>query len=447
VTDSSSMPTRILLHASLAALLCATLATGCRKSAADPDDATTATPEVTVQAEKVAQGDLTEYITGSAVFSPLAQAAIVPKISAPVQKFLVQRGAHVRKGQLLAVLENADLSAAVVDTRGSLAQADASFNTTTKAQVFEDRKKAELDVAQAKANLDLARTVNEARQNLFKQGAIPQRDADTARASLVQAQAAYDIAEEHLKALNQVSQQATIKGAQGALESAKGKYQAAQAGLGYSEIRSPIDGVVTDRPLFAGEMAQAGAPVVTVMDTSSLIAKVHLSQQQVAQLKVGDEALAKVAGMDEPVHGKLTLISPAVDTGSSTIEVWVTVPNKKGELTAGAAVQVSIAGRTLKNVVTIPNEAIIPTKSGGAAVMVIGADNIARQHVVKLGITDGKDTQAISGVSPGEQVVISGAYGMDDNTKVKIGPAEDEAGGAKPDADDDKSAAAAKGEK
>ena len=255
MTDRHALSNRILLRTALVALLSsAALFTGCKKAAEE-----TATPEVTVQAEKVAQGDLTEYITGNAVFSPLAQAAIVPKISAPVQRFLVQRGAHVRKGQLLAVLENADLSAAVIDTKGSLAQADAAYSTTTKAQVFEDRKKAELDVAQAKANLDLAKTVNEARQNLFKQGAIPQRDADTARASLVQAQAAYDIAAEHLKGVTGVSQQATLKGAQGALESAKGKYQAAQAGLGYSEIRSPIDGVVTDRPLFAGEMAQAGA--------------------------------------------------------------------------------------------------------------------------------------------------------------------------------------------
>jgi len=143
----------------------ATLFSGCKKAAEE-----TSTPEVTVQAEKVAQGDLTEYITGSTVFSPLAQAAIVPKISAPIQRFLVQRGAHVRKGQLLGVLENRDLSASVVDTRGALSQADAAFDTTTKAQVVEDRKKAQLDVQQTKANLDLAKIVNEARQNLFKEG-------------------------------------------------------------------------------------------------------------------------------------------------------------------------------------------------------------------------------------------------------------------------------------
>jgi HlyD family secretion protein len=420
----------------LAIVCCLTLTNGCKKAAED-----TPAAEVAVQAEKVAQGDLTEYITGSTVLSPVAQAAIVPKISAPVQRFLVQRGAHVHKGQLLAVLENGDLSAAVQDTHGSLAQADAAYATTTGAQVPEDRKRAQLDVEQAKANLDLAKTVYEARASLFKQGAIPQRDADTAHASLVQAQSAYDIAEQHLNALNSVSQAATLHSAQGALESAKGKYQAAAAGLSYSEIRSPIDGVVTDRPLFAGEMANAGQAIVTVMDTSSLIAKVHLSQEQVASLKVGDDAVANAAGMDEPVHGKLTLISPAVDQGSTTIEVWVTIPNEEGELKAGTSVKVSIAGQTLHNVITVPNEALVPTKSGGQAVMVIGTDMIAHQKTVKTGITDGKDTQALSGVQVGEQVVTDGAYGMDDGTKVKIGAADDA-----PAAEDDKKPDAGKGD-
>lgn len=424
-------------------LCCVALSQGCKKAA---DEAPSA--EVTVQAEKVAQGDLTEYITGSTVLSPLAQAAIVPKITAPVSRFLVQRGARVRKGQVLAVLENSDLSATVQDTHGSLTQADASYTTTTGAQVPEDEKRARLDVAQAKANLDLAKTVYEARQNLLKEGAIPQRDADTARAALVQAQSAYDIAEEHLHSLGSVSQAATLRSAQGALESAKGKYQAAKAGLSYSDIRSPINGVVTDRPLFAGEMANAGQAIVTVMDTSSLIAKLHLSQEQVAHVKIGDDAIAKVAGSDQAVHGKLTLISPAVDTGSTTIEVWVTLPNRDGKLKAGTSAEVSIAGRTLRNVTTVPNEALIATKSGAPAVMVIGPDMIAHQTPVKTGITDGKDTQALSGVHVGQQVVTSGAYGMDDGTKVKIGPADEDTPAAADDAGKaaDDSSANGKGE-
>ena len=83
-------------------------------------------------------------IAADAVLAPLAQAAIAPKISAPVRKFYVQRGARVKEGQLLATLENSDLAAAALDNKGSYMAAEAAYATATKAQVPEDTQKAEL---------------------------------------------------------------------------------------------------------------------------------------------------------------------------------------------------------------------------------------------------------------------------------------------------------------
>ena len=405
----------------LAAIAC--LLSGCKKN--DTVEAS----EVTVQAEKAAVKPLTEYVNSESVLVPLAEAAIVPKISAPVKAFLVQRGAQVKQGQLLATLENADLDAAVRDSRGAMKQADAAYDITTKAGVVEDLQKAKLDLAQAKANLDVAQSVFNARDSLLKEGAIPRRDFETAQAGLVQAKAAYDIAEQHLNSLNTVSQNATIKNAEGARESAQGKYEAAQAALSYSEIRSPIAGVVTDRPLFPGEMANAGQAIITVMDVSTLIAKVHLSPDQASALRAGDEAAVAVPRKDTPIKGKVTLISPALDTGSTTLEVWVAVPNKSGRYKVGTSVHVSIAARTVQNALCIPNEALISSKAGDLSVMVIGANGVANQKTVKTGISDGHDTEILSGLSAGDQVVTQGAYGMDDGTKVKIGVAgaEDDA--------------------
>jgi RND family efflux transporter MFP subunit len=398
-------------------LLLAGLASGCKKNLP------VAASEVTVQAEKVEAKAITEYVTGESVLAPQAQAAIVPKISAPIKSWVIQRGAHVKKGELLATLENADLDAAMRDSRGALKQADAAYMTTTKAGVVEDLQKAKLDVAQAKANLDVAQSVFDSRQSLVEQGAIPRRDFETARAGLVQAKAGFDIAEQHLNSLTSVSQTATIANAEGARESAQGKYEAAEAALSYSEIRSPIDGVVTDRPLFAGEMANAGQAVVTVMDVSTLIAKIHLSPTQAAAIKVGDEATVTLPGQDAPMRGKVSLISPALDPGSTTLEVWVSIPNKESRFKAGTPVHVSIAARTVNNALCVPNEALIADKAGNPAVMVIGPDGVANQKAVTTGITDGHDTQIVSGLAAGDEVVTKGAYGMDDGTKVKVAAA------------------------
>ena len=392
---------------------------GCKKAATDGDSAGAAEPQP-VQAEKAGQKDITGYVSGDTVLSPLAQSALVPKISAPIQRFLVQRGAHVKQGQLLAVLENADLAAAVTDNGGSLKQAQAAYDTSIKALIPEDRQKAQLEVQQDRANLDVAKAVFDARKNLLAQGAIPRRDFDTANASYVQAQAAYDIAAQHLAALKSVSQQASIASAQGALASARGKYDAAAADLTYSEIRSPISGVVTDRPLFPGEMAQAGSPLLTVMDISSLLAKVHIAQAHAQNIKIGSAAVVTIAGADKPIQGKVSLVSPALDPGSTTLEIWVRIPNKAGELKAGSPVHVQIAVQTLKNVTIVPNEALVTDKAGAPAVMVIGANGAAKSVPVEIGITDGHDTQITAGVSPGDMVITKGAFGMDDGTKVKV---------------------------
>ncbi len=326
----------------------------------------------------------------------------------------------MKAGQLLATLDNKDLQAAVTDNQGAFDAASASYQTAVKAQVPEDYQKAELDLAQAKANLDLNQSIVASRQQLFAQGAIPGRDLDTAKAALVQAQAAYDTAAKHFDSMKQVSRAAALKAAQGQLESAQGKYQGAEAQLSYSEIRSPITGVVTDRPLFAGETAAAGAPLITVMDTRALLAKIHLSQPQAQVLSIGDSAAVDVPGLSAPVAGKITLISPALDPGSTTVEVWVRIQNPKGSLRPGTAVHVNVAGRTVPQALVVPSAAILVANSGKSTVMVIGSDGIAHQTPVTTGISDNGETQILSGLSAGQQVVTTGAASMDDGTRVKV---------------------------
>src|ERR1700736_3143610 len=99
-------------------------------------------PTVTVQVAPVEKTAIEHTVSSQAVLFPRQQAAIVPKISAPVQKFLVKRGSKVHEGQLLAVLENRDLAAAAQDTKGGYEQEQAAYATTTGASVPEEMQKA-----------------------------------------------------------------------------------------------------------------------------------------------------------------------------------------------------------------------------------------------------------------------------------------------------------------
>jgi HlyD family secretion protein len=401
-------------------LLCiiSLLLTACSKSAE------TAPTEVYVQAVHPERGSISEPITADATLAPLAQAAISPKVTAPVKKFYVQRGSHVKSGELLATLENSDLEAAALDNKGAYSAAQGTYDIATGSTVPEDAAKAELDLAQASANLSLAQSIVDSRTQLFKEGAIPGRDLDTAKAALVQAKAAHDLAQQHLEAVKKISHKAALESAQGQLTSAKGKYLGAEAQLSYTEIRSPISGVVTDRPLFAGETAAAGTPVITVMDTSALLAKLHLAQTQAQQLSNGASATITVPGMPDPVPAKVSLISPALDPGSTTVEVWLRVENPHGTLKAGTPVHATITGRTASNALIVPAEAIQTAPDGVTkSVMIITPEGKAARRAVTLGIQAATSVQVLSGLSLADTVITTGAYGLDEGTKVKIGSA------------------------
>jgi HlyD family secretion protein len=400
-------------------LLCAFsfLITGCKKA-----EESTA-PEVTVKAVHPQIGSISEQITADATLAPFAQAALSPKVTAPVRKFYVQRGSIVKAGQLLATLENRDLEAAALDNKGVYTSAQAAYETATRATAPEDYIKAQLDLTQAKGALDLNQSIVSARSQLFAQGAIPGRDLDTAKATLVQSQAAYDIAKQHFEAVQEVSHKAMLENAQGQLASAQGKYLGAQAQLSYTEIRSPISGVVTDRPLFEGETAAAGTPVITIMDTSALLAKLHISQIQSQQLTQGAPAEVTIPGVTDHVAAKISLISPALDPGSTTVEVWLRVENPKNFFKAGTAVHAVITGRTMSKALLIPSEAVQTAADGTtkSVMVIVAADESARKHTVVLGIQTPETVQVLSGITAADTVITTGAYGLDDGTKVKIG--------------------------
>ncbi len=419
IAGCHAAPRRSIVALAAALLLAAF---GCSKPASED----VAPASVTVQVAHPERGAIAQHILSDAVLSPLAQAALSPRISAPVRRFYVQRGSSVKAGQLLATLEDRDLQAAAVDTRGSYSAAEAALNSTRGALVPEETERARLELAQAKSTLDLDASIVEARQKLFDQGATPGRDLDTARATLVQAQAAYDLAQKHVAALDAVSRKATLAQAEGAMLSAKGKYLGAEAQVSYAEVRSPIAGVVTERPLFAGETAAPGSPLITVMDTSALLAKVHLAQSAAQTLKVGDPASVTLPGIAEPVPARVSLVSPALDPGSTTLEVWLRIDNRAGLYKAGTPVQTSIAASNVADALLVPAAALLSAEDGSKYVMLVGADHAAHKRAVKVGIADQGRVQIVSGLAAGDTVITGGAYGLTDGTRVQVGPAGDE---------------------
>jgi multidrug efflux pump subunit AcrA (membrane-fusion protein) len=407
----NSVPTRRIVAAFLLAVSIAVM-TACSGEAKDTEQ------PVPVEIVSVEKATVQQKITADAVLFPIAQSALVPKISAPVKKFLVNRGSHVRSGQLLAVLENRDLAAAAQENRGAYDQAEATYATTTAADLPQELQKAQLDAQAAKQQLDAQQKIYESRKDLFGQGALPRKELDQAGVDLTNARNQYEIAQKHFESLNAIGKQQTLKSAKGQLESAQGKYQGATAQLSYSEIKSPINGVVTDRPLYPGEMASAGTPLLTVMDISQVTARAHIAQQSAVLLKAGDSATLIAPDIEKPTAGKVSLVSPALDPNSTTVEVWVQAKNPGAHLKPGTSVQISMVARSVPDALTIPAAALLTAQDGTTSVMVAGSDSRAHQKDVKVGIRDQDRIQIVEGLQAGDRIVASGAYGLPDNSKI-----------------------------
>ncbi|MGD1072660.1 MAG: efflux RND transporter periplasmic adaptor subunit [Bryobacteraceae bacterium] len=403
-------------------ILLAALLTSCGRKASEEEAENEApTP---VQVEEARRGPIDRVITADAVLYPIDQSNVTSKISAPVKRVLVNRGDHVRANQLLAELESRDLTAAVNESKGQLDQAQAAWEATTGATVIDDRTKAQADLASAQSALEAAKKVYESRVELVRQGALAQKLADDARVAMVQTQSQFDTAQRHLQTLQQVGQTQQIAGAKAQVDASRAHLNNAEAQLSYAEIRSPLNGIVSDRPVYPGEMASSGSPIVSIVDISQVVARANIPVKDASFIKLGRPA--SITGPEGDIGGKVIVVSPAVDPSTTTVEVWVQAPNPGEKLKPGGTVRVSIKAETLQNVIIVPAAALLNSDEGGQKVMVAGKDNLAHERKIAIGVRQGDNVELTSGVEEGEKVIVSGGLGLDDKAKIKIVEAKPE---------------------
>jgi len=410
--------------AGIACLVAAGWINGCGKKQAKDAAAPETEAPTPVMVETAARGAIDRMVMADAVLYPVDQANVTAKINAPVTKVMVNRGDHVRAGQVLAVLESADLAAAANESQHQIEQAQAAYDLLTAGTVVEDRTKAEADVQSSKETLDAATKVYENRAAAQKEGALAQKTVDEAKVAMVQAQIQYDTARRHLESLNQVVQKQSVRGAEAQVNTAKAHYETAKVQLTYAQITSPIAGVVADRAVYPGEMAVSGTPLVSIVNISEVVARANVPVKDAGYIKVGRPA--RIAGPDGDIPGTVTVVSPAVDPTTTTVQVWVRCANPGEKLKPGGTVRLAIIAETIRDTLVVPAAALLNSDDGGQKVMVIDKDSVAHERAVSVGVRQGERVQIVSGVQEGDQVVTSGGLGLEDKAKVAIQQPKDE---------------------
>jgi HlyD family secretion protein len=312
--------------------------------------------------------------------------------------------------------------AAAQESKQLYEQAQAAYQNTFAATMPDDLTKAKTDVASTRQAMEAAQRAYSNRQTLFREGALARKLVDDADVTLVQAQSQFETAQQHLSSLERVGRVEQLKGAQAQVAAAKAHYENAQAQVSYAEVRSPLSGVVSDRPLNIGEMASSGSAIVSVVDVSRVVARASIPVQQAASIHVGKAAAISSGSVE--LKGKVTVVSPAVDPNTTTVQVWVEAPNTGERLKLGSTVRISIDAEQISEAVVVPATALLPSDEGGEKIMVAGTDGLAHERPVKVGIHSGDDVQILSGIGAGDQVITQGGLGLDDKAKIRVGQGE-----------------------
>ncbi len=414
--DTSVEAARKSACATKALLLAAILLAGCsHKEEAPPK------PVVTVKVARAELADLQLSVQAPATIFPREQANIAARITAPIRALRARKGDTVTANQVLAILENRDTLAQRDEASAALADAQANLQKISAGTLPTDVERARGELATTEAALNQAQKIYDRRKELFDQGAIPGRDLLASQTELAQAKANYQVAKRSLDLLENQSREKDIKIAESRVAQAKAKLSLAEAQLHFTELRSSFAGTITEQFMYPGDMAKPEAPVFTLMDLSTVVARAQVPEASAATARVGQRCAFQPADSPRPADGRLSVVNKAVDPARRTVEVWCEIPNIKRALRGGVFGHLTIHTGTAAQSLVVPRSAVQfveGTRNG--SVMVVDEKHIAHKREVTTGEESEGKVRITNGLNTGDTVVVEGGYGLPDGVEVRL---------------------------
>jgi len=386
-----------------------------------------AEPPLVVEVATVpaARADLQSTVRAPAFLFGREQANLNARIAAPVRRLHARKGDIVEAGQLLAELDNRDLAAQKAEAAAAVADAEANLGKISAGTLPGDVERARGQVAVAEAALRQASQIYERRKQLFEQGAIPQRDLLVSETEFRQAQANAEVARKSLELLLNQSRERDIAMARARLEQARARLAFIEAQLDFTRIRSPFAGAITEQFLFPGDMARPDQPIFTVTEISVAVARAQVPEAEAAQVR--PRLACRFEPSDMPGRsfaGRISVINEAVDPARRTVETWCEIPNPGRTLKPGEFGHAVIVVADAPGSIVVPAAAVQFEEGSNRGVVFIARSGAAVRRAVRTGIVSGDKVQILEGVREGEPVILEGAYGLEDGTRIRVREAQ-----------------------
>lgn len=342
----------------------------CGGSGGDASDSTNVQATVigTENIAVVTTGTLQSGPTVSGAIAPEREASVRAQVGGSILQVLVEQGQAVRAGQTLARIEGGGLQDMFLSARAGVTSANNSA--------------------------DIARRELERAEKLLAAGAIAERDMEQARRGSITANAA--------------------------LADARARLATAQKQVGNTVVTSPINGVVSDRPVSIGDVVQPGAALYTIVDPRSMRLEGSVPAEQLNQVRIGAPVTFTVNGYPgRSFTGRVSRINPTADPATRQVRIVISIPNAEGRLVGGLFATGRLASETRTGMV-VPVTAV-DTRTNAPAVFRVKGGKVERV-AVQIGLKDeiAERIEIASGVQVGDTLLLGAAQGITPGTTVTV---------------------------
>jgi HlyD family secretion protein len=339
-------------------------------------------PPMTVEVARVSRGQIGASISVVGNLIGAQTVDVAPKAGGRLQSVSVKLGDRVRRGQMIAKIEDRELLEQVN-------QAEASH------------KVAEAGVRRSEADLSLALTNVERARNLYARQLLPKQQLDDAEARYTSAVAQLDLSKA------QVAQ-------------SEARLQELRINLGNTSVVSPTDGFVSQRHVDPGAWVSQNVPIASVVDISSLRLVANVVEKDLKAVNPGDSAVVGVdAYPGEKFNGHIARVSPILDPATRTAAMEVEIPNRDNRLKPGMYATVTLEIENRENVLLIPKTALVDSE-GQRGVYQANDQNRAVFKPIKVGLEDTQKAEVLDGLREGEIVISTGAGALRRNDQLIV---------------------------
>lgn len=358
------------------------------------------------QLGKAELGDIARSVVATGKVQPITKVEVKSKASGIVTRLDTDINAQVKQGQVLAQLDQQEILAQVAAQKAQLNAAESNARAAAAAIQY-DKVSAEAP------DLPMYKNTYERNMAMSKQGIVSQQSLDDAQQKYLFAANTRD------KAVSQISVDTSkLRQAQAQVAQNEASLKQLEEQLSYTTITSPMDGTILSRDVEIGDavssilvLGSTATLVMTIGDVTQVYVQGKVDESDIGKVYLGQAARIKVESFkDKTFLGKVTKIAPlGVEKDNvTTFEVRVSIDNPGGELKANMTANAEILLEEHKQVLTVPEQAVLYDKDRNASVEVPDpkAKNGRRKVDIKAGISNGTKTEVLAGLKSGDTVIL-----------------------------------------